>query len=120
MGMDSERLSRRERQPGHDRTFRTSETNFVDAARKCLDAERYLVDDRPRDLIECFGKELGERALGLQPEASIKSLVTGRMFFVEVKKQGPEAMRKNGPLSTILYSFTSSYASYTSTSTILT
>jgi len=89
MGMDSERLSRRERQPGHDRTFRTSETNFVDAARECLDARRYLVDDRPRDLIECFGKELGERALGLQPEASIRSLVTGRLFFVEVKKQGP-------------------------------
>lgn len=89
MGMDSERLSRRQRQPGHDRTFRTSETNFVEAARRCLDPELYVVDDRPRDLIECFGTELGKRALGLQPEASITSRITGRKFFVEVKKQGP-------------------------------
>lgn len=89
MGMDSERLSRRLRQPGHDRTFLTSETNFVEAAKSCLDPKKYEVDDRPKDLIECFGKELGERALGLQPEASITSIATGRKFFVEVKKQGP-------------------------------
>jgi hypothetical protein len=90
MGMDSERLSQRRRQPGHDRTFRTSETNFVDAARRCLDSKRYEVDDRPRDLLECFGLEVGARALGLQPEASITSRQTGRKFFVEVKKQGPQ------------------------------
>lgn len=89
MGMNSERLARRERQPGHDRTFRTSETNFVMAARRCLDPQRYEVDDRPRDLVECFGQEIGARALGLQPEASITSRQTDRKFFVEVKKQGP-------------------------------
>jgi len=87
--MDSDKLSRRVKQPGHDRTFRTSEANFVVAARRCLDPEFYEVDDKPRDLLECFGQEPGLRALGLQPEASITSKRTGRMFFVEVKKQGP-------------------------------
>jgi hypothetical protein len=87
--MDSERLSRRTKQPGHDRTFVTSETNFLDAARRCLPADRYVVEAKPRDLLECFGTELGARALGLQPEASIMSLRTRRKFFVEVKKQGP-------------------------------
>jgi hypothetical protein len=90
MGMDSERLSRRTKQPGGDRTFLTSETNFVEAARRCLDSERYAVDPKPRDLLECFGTEVGARALGLQPEASITSKATGRKFFVEVKKQGPQ------------------------------
>lgn len=88
MGMDSARLSQRLKQPGHDRTFLVSESNFVEAARSCLDPSRYAVDDKPRDLIACFGEELGSR-LGLQPEASITSLATGRKYFVEVKKQGP-------------------------------
>lgn len=90
MGMDSERLSRRTRQPGHDRTFLASEANFVAAAKQCLDPERYVVDDKPKDLIKCFGEEVGARALGLKPEASITSRATGRKFFVEVKKQGPQ------------------------------
>lgn len=85
--MDSDKLSRRTRQPGHDRTFRTSETNFVEAARICLDPERYAVDDHPRDLAKCYGAEAGERALGIQPEASITSRQTGRKLFFEVKKQ---------------------------------
>lgn len=87
--MDSERLSRRARQPGHDQSFRAAETNFVDAARRCLDPKRYVVDDRPRDLAGCFGREGRQRPLGLQPEASITSVDTERRFFVEVKKQGP-------------------------------
>lgn len=52
------------------------------------------MDDQPRDLAAIFREEVGEqalseRALGLQPEASITSRETGRKFFVEVKKQGP-------------------------------
>jgi len=89
MGMDSERLSQRAKQPGHDRTFLTSEANFVEAARRCLDPERYDVESKPKDLARCFGAEAGERALGLHPEASVTSRATGRKFFVEVKKQGP-------------------------------
>jgi hypothetical protein len=89
MGMDSKRISRRAKQPGHDRTFLASEANFVHAAQGCLDADLYAVEAKPKDLLECFGIELGARALGLQPEASITSLRTGRKFFVEVKKQGP-------------------------------
>lgn len=88
MGMDSERLARRTRQPGHDRTFLVSENNFVETARSCLDSRLYAIDDKPKDLIACFGEEIGSR-LGLQPEASITSRTTGRKFFVEVKKQGP-------------------------------
>lgn len=89
-GMDSARLSQRSKQPGHDRTFVTSETNFIVAARHCLDPTRYNVVDHPTDLKRIFPASLaGERDLGVVPEASITSLSTGRKFFVEVKKQGP-------------------------------
>jgi hypothetical protein len=88
--MDSARLSQRARQPGHDRSFVTSETNFVAAARACLDPTRYAVDDHPRDLAAIFPAALAsDRDLGVVPEASITSRRTGRKFFVEVKKQGP-------------------------------
>jgi hypothetical protein len=88
MGMDSRKLSQRQRQPGHDRTFRTSEANFIEAARQCLDSKVYVVEPRPRELRQIFKCEVG-RDLGVEPEASITSLLTGRKFFVEVKKQGP-------------------------------
>lgn len=39
MGMDSRKLSARIKQPGHDRTFRTSETNFVEALHQLLPAD---------------------------------------------------------------------------------
>lgn len=87
-GMDSERLSRRSRQPGHDRTFLVSETNFIEAARRCLDPALYDVEQNPRDLAEIFPGIEGARGLGVRPEASITSRRTGRKFFVEVKKQG--------------------------------
>lgn len=86
MGMDSKKLSERLRQPGHDQTFRTSETNFLKAARACLSGD-YDVIDKPRELSRCFSEE-AETALGLQPEAAIVSKKTQRRFFVEVKKQG--------------------------------
>ena len=89
-GMDSARLSKRAKQPGHDRTFLVSESNFVEAARRCLDPTLYVVDDHPTDLKRIFPASLtGDRDLGVVPEASITSLRTGRKFFVEVKKQGP-------------------------------
>jgi hypothetical protein len=87
MGMDSSKLSARVKQPGHDRTFRRSEVSFIDVAQRSLGHD-YDVVANPKDLREIFGK-VGERALGISPEASITSKVTGRKFFVEVKKQGP-------------------------------
>ena len=88
-GMNSERLSARERQPGHDQTFRASEKNFIDSARSVLDPELYTVNDHPRDLAQIFHETLpGHNSLGVIPEASIVSKRTKRQFFVEVKKQG--------------------------------
>jgi hypothetical protein len=86
-GMDSEKLSARTRQPGHDRTFAVSETNFIAAAHRCLDPKRYTIVDHPRELAAIFTDVAG--TLGLVPEASITSVSTGRKLFVEVKKQGP-------------------------------
>lgn len=86
-GMNSEKLSKRTRQPGHDQTFRTSENNFIKAAMMVLPLDRYRVTNHPRDLISIFPDRSG--ALGVVPEASIESIATGRKFFVEVKKQGP-------------------------------
>jgi hypothetical protein len=87
-GTDSRRLSERARQPGHDQTFRVSEANFGNVARLSLDPERYEIEDQPRILRSLFTLE-GERNLGVQPEAMIRSKAAGRMLFVEVKKQGP-------------------------------
>ena len=84
--MNSKRLSERKKQPGHDRSFRTSEKNFIAAAEEVLDLNRYAVDDHPKDLQALFSDSEG--TLGIIPEASITSLKTGRKFFVEVKKQG--------------------------------
>jgi hypothetical protein len=88
--MDSRRLSARARQPGHDRTFTTSETNFIEAARRCLEPDGYLIQGHPRDLAAIFSGLEGERALGVVPEASIASKTTGRKLFIEVKKQGDQ------------------------------
>ena len=83
MGMNSKLLSMRARQPGHDRTFRTSETNFVKALETILDANEWQINDHPREL----RKIIGDR-YGIVPEASIEYLPNGRKFFFEVKKQG--------------------------------
>jgi hypothetical protein len=89
MGMDSQKLSARLRQPGHDRTFRESEENFIRAARECLDPDVYDVVPSPDDLKGIFKGVEGARDLGVRPEAAIVNKRTGRRFFVEVKKQGP-------------------------------
>lgn len=88
MGMDSKKLSARTKQPGHDRTFTTSETNFSEALRSFLDPKLYQVTDKPRDLARIFPRAVGD-GLGVHPEASITSLTTGKKLFFEVKKQGP-------------------------------
>ena len=88
MGMDSKKLSARTKQPGHDRTFTASETNFSTALRSFLDPKLYQVIDKPRDLARIFPREGGD-GLGVHPEASITSVRTGKKLFFEVKKQGP-------------------------------
>lgn len=83
MGMDSARLSARERQPGHDQTFREAETNFVAALRAICD-DSFEIVDHPRDLAKIFGGRYG-----VVPEASLTYKPSGRKMFFEVKKQGP-------------------------------
>ena len=56
MGMDSAKLSARLKQPGHDRTFLTSESNFIAHARAALDHGTYDVIPNPTDLRAIFGK----------------------------------------------------------------
>lgn len=87
-GMNSRRLSERARQPGHDRSFEHSESVFIRVARQCLRGDEYMVEEQPRDLASIFPTPPGWRDLGVKPEAKIASRATGRMFFVEVKKQG--------------------------------
>lgn len=85
--MDSAKLSARLRQPGHDKSFRLSETNFVTAAKSILEPT-FVVRANPRDLNAVFKSETAN-SLGLSPEASVTNPANGRKFFVEVKKQGP-------------------------------
>ncbi len=84
MGMDSARLSARARQPGHDRTFETSEANFVNALREILPESEWEVVAKPRDL-----RRIIAGRFGVEPEASITYRRTGRTMYFEVKKQGP-------------------------------
>lgn len=90
MGMDSKRLSTRDKQPGDDQTYLVSEANFIEHARECLDAEKYDVVPKPKELLKIFDRLGGGRALGIKPEAVIISKATDRRFFVEVKKQNDE------------------------------
>lgn len=87
--MNSERLSQRTRQPGDDRTFEDSERNFIISARRVLDASKYVIEEKPSDLLDLFPATSSlERNLGLQLEAKIINKITKRFFYVEVKKQG--------------------------------
>lgn len=52
MGMDSKKLSARTKQPGHDRTFTASETNFSEALRSLLDPRVDYDSDALRVWIE--------------------------------------------------------------------
>lgn len=84
MAMDSKKLAARAKQPGHDRTFRDSETRFVEALRKILDESDWEIVDHPRDLAKIIGG-----VYGVVPEASIRHRGTGNVMYFEVKKQGP-------------------------------
>lgn len=87
--MDSEKLSNREKQPGHDQTYRESEGNFIEVVREHFDDEIYEVLEQPRELLDLFPKALSDdRVLGIQPEAVIINRETQRRIFFEVKKQG--------------------------------
>ncbi len=87
--MDSRRLSARLKQPGDDRTFLASEANFARALRGFLPADRYEIREKPTDLRAIFAGDPGTRALGVEPEASLRNKATGRVMYFEVKKQGP-------------------------------
>ena len=89
MPMDSEKLSARDKQPGHDQSYKTSEKNFIVLARECLDPNLYDVIAQPKELRNLFpARSADERDLGVRPEATIINRSTQRRFFVEVKKQG--------------------------------
>lgn len=84
-GMDSSRLSQRAKQPGHDRSFLKSEANFVAALNEILDDREFLVTDKPKDL-----RKMIAGRYGVQPEASVTHIASGRKMYFEVKKQGAQ------------------------------
>ena len=84
MGMDSGKLSRRSKQPGHDRTFEASEENFEAAIAEVLDSSEFEIVAKPSELRKIF-----DNRFGIVPELSIRHKRTRRVMYVEVKKQGP-------------------------------
>lgn len=87
-GMNSTKLAARSRQPGHDQDWKDSETDFIKVAKQALDADKYEVIPKPDDLRDLFPKKKGDkRDLGIVPEALIRNKITGKKFFVEVKRQ---------------------------------
>ena len=100
MGMNSAMLSRRARQPGHDRTFRTSEKNFVEALKKILDPNEWMIEDHPDDLRRFISGKYG-----IIPEASIEFLPTGRKFSSKSKNKIRAETQKNEHVNITPYSF---------------
>jgi hypothetical protein len=82
VGMDSEKLSMRERGPGDDQTFRHSEKEFVRVLDLIFPKEEWIIEDHPTDL----SRILSDR-FGVIPEASLTNRITHRTLFFEVKKQ---------------------------------
>lgn len=87
--MARKHLKKRKRQPGHDTSYRKSESKFSRAAKASLDGHKYRIVDKPKDLLQLF-TDGNPRPLGLRPELSIENIKTGRKLFIEVKKQGPK------------------------------
>lgn len=86
--MSREHLSVRRVQPGHDRSYLTSEACFVEIARKVFAADRYRVIEQPDSLRAIFGTNgRTGRDMGIIPELAVVNLETTRQVFFEVKKQ---------------------------------
>lgn len=85
--MDSEKLSKREKQPGHDRTFADSENKFFSALKELTKNTSLICSFKPLDLKNIFTD--GEYTCGIIPEASIRNPNNNHILFFEVKKQGP-------------------------------
>lgn len=83
MGMNAEKLSARSKQPGNDRTFRKSESAFLTALKTVFSDDVWTIEDHPRDLSKMLGGKYG-----IIPEASLRHLITGKVMYFEVKKQG--------------------------------
>jgi hypothetical protein len=84
MGMDSAKLSKRSKQPGHDATFRKSEQDFVASLRLIFEGQsEWVVKDHPRDLSKMI-----DGVYGVVPEASLQNTRTKKIMYFEVKKQG--------------------------------
>jgi hypothetical protein len=84
MGMDSKKLSARAKQPGDDRSFEASESNFEAALAAILDANEFEIVAKPDELRKMFSGRYG-----IVPEARITHRKTKRSMYFEVKKQGP-------------------------------
>lgn len=87
--MDSESLSKRKKQPGHDRSFIKSEELFAEVTRSVFHESLYETTLQPNDLSKIFSGGLAEKKYGLRPEMSVKCKRTGKRIYFEVKKQGP-------------------------------
>ena len=82
---NSRRLSARTVQPGHVRTWTTSEHGVAEWCELLL-PDSYTVVAQPRDLADLYRRE--PRPAGLIPELKIHNTHTGRYVYVEVKRQG--------------------------------
>jgi hypothetical protein len=83
MAGNSDALSNRDIQPGHDQTFKKSEKNFVKALQMLFPSDEWVVVDHPRELTRTINGRYG-----LIPEASLRNIATDKQMYFEVKKQG--------------------------------
>lgn len=90
MGMDSHKLSKRTKQPGHDQTYRTSEGKFSAMLREALNPNLFEVTDKPADLrkmLPSITDDGAGKSYGVVPEVSVTCKATKRKLYFEVKKQ---------------------------------
>lgn len=84
MGMDSQKLSARLKQPGHDQTYRASEGNFSVFLRDVLNPDLFEVTDKPADLRKMLPPTADDgdgKSYGVVPEVSITCRATKRKLY---------------------------------------
>lgn len=82
-------LGERSKQPGHDRRFTASEHGVEEVCRAAVPAE-VEVCRQPRELRDLFqwaDRDAGLRAYGVQPDLGLRHRETGRVLYVEAKRQ---------------------------------
>jgi hypothetical protein len=85
-------LKVRQKQPGHDRTFKKSETQLENVLIGSIEPTIFHVETQPKDLLHIFKNTKNipnaKASYGIRPELLIRCRSNNKPLYIEVKKQG--------------------------------